>query len=492
MSTPKLFSLVMLVTTVRRRLLIVGCLCLCPLLSCSQSEVGAGGDLTVESEEELRQEIEAIINAALPEGENGGPEFLEALEILGEIIGENRYTVDFTFLFLPEDALPDYADAATMTRTRHAFEEAMEQGVMAMIRDAVRRPRLQMSRLIFGEDGFPESHDIRRVASLLTAHARKAAGDSDFDGMLNSFRDALHLSRHLERLPILLWKVTGQAIHIEVLQEFMHLSREHTLPESVLTEMLALVEPPTTLPDETDALIAVEAKLLQKLLRPYFDERGMTVRERRAELFSQANALRWQLSLTLQNFDERYPEVPDEPGSRHLRNFSDWDDVRRELERANETVREWYALPFAERRQLTPLDDLDVRLRPMTLEMMILAYADVLFSYRNTLEITNVRFAGTQLALAIELHRHRNGVYPNSLDELVPGELETLPRDTINEMNFGYRRTSNDGGDPDYILYSAGDNGIDDGGTPCGRFGTAWAGDDPDQPCDYVIPIDRR
>jgi len=166
--------------------------------------------------------------------------------------------------------------------------------------------------------------------------------------------------------------------------------------------------------------------------------------------------------------------------------------MRSELERVKETVSQWYSLSFAERRQARPLEDLNISLRPMALEMMILSYADMLLSHQNTLELMNVRVAGAQLALAVELHRHRHGMYPESLDELVPGELDTLPRDTINEVNFGYRRTLNDQGAPDYLLYSFGANGIDNGGTPCGWFGYAWSGDDPDQPCDFIIQLDRQ
>lgn len=79
----------------------------------------------------------------------------------------------------------------------------------------------------------------------------------------------------------------------------------------------------------------------------------------------------------------------------------------------------------------------------------------------------NANFA----ALGLSAWRHDHGVYPASLDELLDGYLESLPQDPYCESPIRYRRL---GEGDDYVLYSVGPNGIDDGGVePSRRAGVA-------------------
>jgi hypothetical protein len=71
----------------------------------------------------------------------------------------------------------------------------------------------------------------------------------------------------------------------------------------------------------------------------------------------------------------------------------------------------------------------------------------------NTLDLT-------RLAAALAVYRAEQGAYPEKLDDLVPGVLDKLPVDLYNAKPFFYQRT-NDG----YLLYSAGENRADDGGS---------------------------
>jgi hypothetical protein len=66
----------------------------------------------------------------------------------------------------------------------------------------------------------------------------------------------------------------------------------------------------------------------------------------------------------------------------------------------------------------------------------------------------------TRLAAALSLYRAEFGVYPQQLNELVPGVLDVLPVDSYHHEPFSYLRTE-DG----YLLYSVGENGRDDGGS---------------------------
>jgi len=63
------------------------------------------------------------------------------------------------------------------------------------------------------------------------------------------------------------------------------------------------------------------------------------------------------------------------------------------------------------------------------------------------------------LLLALEKFHWNTGVYPESLQQLVPGYVDSMPHDAWYDVPYGYRLT--EGG---YVLYSYGNNLEDDGG----------------------------
>ena len=65
-----------------------------------------------------------------------------------------------------------------------------------------------------------------------------------------------------------------------------------------------------------------------------------------------------------------------------------------------------------------------------------------------------------RIACALERHHLAHGVYPDSLDVLVPACIAALPRDIMNGEPYHYRLQSNG----EYLLYSVGWNQVDDGG----------------------------
>jgi hypothetical protein len=88
--------------------------------------------------------------------------------------------------------------------------------------------------------------------------------------------------------------------------------------------------------------------------------------------------------------------------------------------------------------------------------------------------LTDQRLAATVLALRLYAGNHAGSV-PTDLDDLVPGYLRTFP---IDPLASGGRRLGFLPARADPILYSVGDDGIDDGGNdePIGpqRYAGAW------------------
>ncbi len=68
----------------------------------------------------------------------------------------------------------------------------------------------------------------------------------------------------------------------------------------------------------------------------------------------------------------------------------------------------------------------------------------------------------TMTAIALKRYHLKNGSYPTGLDRLVPEFLPEVPLDPVDGQSLGYRLNM----DGSYLLYSVGENGKDDGGSP--------------------------
>jgi hypothetical protein len=65
-------------------------------------------------------------------------------------------------------------------------------------------------------------------------------------------------------------------------------------------------------------------------------------------------------------------------------------------------------------------------------------------------------------AIALKRYEIRNHRLPDKLDEMVPGFLKSVPIDFMNGQPLRYRPNT----DGTFLLYSVGENGVDDGGNP--------------------------
>jgi len=63
---------------------------------------------------------------------------------------------------------------------------------------------------------------------------------------------------------------------------------------------------------------------------------------------------------------------------------------------------------------------------------------------------------------ALERYRHKNGEYPETLDQLVPQFMQKVPHDMVNGKPLVYHRAP----EGRFVLYSVGWDGQDDAGVP--------------------------
>jgi hypothetical protein len=76
--------------------------------------------------------------------------------------------------------------------------------------------------------------------------------------------------------------------------------------------------------------------------------------------------------------------------------------------------------------------------------------------------VTQTHFSMVPIVCSLERYRLTNQQYPETLQELEPTYIETLPKDPILGGDFKYHLTD----DGDFRLYSIGWNAKDDGGIP--------------------------
>jgi hypothetical protein len=65
-------------------------------------------------------------------------------------------------------------------------------------------------------------------------------------------------------------------------------------------------------------------------------------------------------------------------------------------------------------------------------------------------------------AIALKRYELKNGSYPQDLNSLVPEFVSAVPLDPVDGQPLRYRRNA----DGTFLLYSVGENGVDDGGNP--------------------------
>jgi hypothetical protein len=93
-----------------------------------------------------------------------------------------------------------------------------------------------------------------------------------------------------------------------------------------------------------------------------------------------------------------------------------------------------------------------------------LGFAEPEITRNSVIKYANIEVARRLLVTAIALRRHQlaHGKYPDNLDQLAPNFLPAVPVDLMDGKPLRYQLKTND----TYLLYSVGEDGIDNGGDP--------------------------
>jgi|GEM_PF-3023421 len=105
---------------------------------------------------------------------------------------------------------------------------------------------------------------------------------------------------------------------------------------------------------------------------------------------------------------------------------------------------------------------------------------DRLVEWHEALELD---VACVRVYLALERFKAAAGQYPATLEELVPTYLSTLPLDPMVRGPLGYKRIAMDSEGREYLLYSVGLDGVDNGGVgPQADSSNSFRGGSPGKP----------
>ncbi len=100
----------------------------------------------------------------------------------------------------------------------------------------------------------------------------------------------------------------------------------------------------------------------------------------------------------------------------------------------------------------------------------------------------NTRLELMRLAATLSVFRAEKGHYPEKLDDLVPRFVASLPIDIYSEKPPIYKADDDRMG---FLLYSVGQNGVDDGGTDVSGWIVDGAWRDEMQEVDYPDATDE-
>jgi type II secretory pathway pseudopilin PulG len=115
-------------------------------------------------------------------------------------------------------------------------------------------------------------------------------------------------------------------------------------------------------------------------------------------------------------------------------------------------------LPYHKRQQV--VNAIDVRLQSIPKIHILLYTMMPALSRITTIDIRNIAQLRTNLvALAIERYRLADGKLPESLTELVPAYLDSVPMDPFDGNELRYKKL-----ETGFVVYSIGEDLSDDGG----------------------------
>ncbi len=369
--------------------------------------------------------LETLSADAQPPGTNGWSHIVAAAEIMRRV--KEDYDLDFALLYTGDptaDQLATLTVALADLRGRGAFQELAAAG---RCDNFVRPwPGLEEGGLV--QPSFPALLPLRDLARARVASMHLALEDGDDDEAMRAFDQTLVITRACTHQPAAIALLVGHAVARLVLKQLRVQMVARKFDEALYRRLLDRLKARLPLGEVALTLEGERCMLLDNIQRTHTDDGKGSGR----------------LLGTVYAVSRR--EITDAGNTFY--------DAVIAQSRMSQADRE--ADPFDQAAYVAGLG-WRYHLLGLILPRVgrLVARGDVQDCVIN----------GTILHLAIEGFAAQNGRYPWTLDELVGDWLDEIPPDPYAPSGFVYRPVSGDPHGREYLLYSVGADGRDDGGT---------------------------
>jgi hypothetical protein len=359
---------------------------------------------------------------------------------------------DAADMFLPFDgpdelmtrALRQRWDKESMDPVRRWLQD--NDGALSLFRKAAELP--DYSHALESDTGsmidarLPNLGSIRTMGRALLADANRALAEGDLETALANYRDVLEVGEKLNRAPTLIERLVGTAMAsgtYDALAELPSRVDANTFPfDAVRDEMNEISGP------EAGGVNAVEGErtfymdMLQRVFRRNESTGEIGLSSPTSEELSELTSM----------------DLPPEDIER-IANL-DFDET---VELANRYYDQWSAVmntPYRQAREMANLleEEIASESNPLLSHMI-----PKLSRVRQLQAVAESRRRGGLLSLALFEYRQKHGLFPDRLEELSDVGAGGILNDPLTDAPMIYRK--NDDG---FQLYSAGVDGVDDGG----------------------------
>jgi hypothetical protein len=419
--------------------------------------------ISVNYRERFRQKSVQLAGITIEEGEQSWTLMCEAISLSGKIEEERRRdpaSLDFLPRFIGDSGRVDFSFVRSgdvlspdIELERQALRMLREQGFFdALARFETMPPGLAPvdNMDLMNMPLMPESSNARSAAKTLAASMRIEAAAGNGDEAVRNFAQMLALARTISLQPTLIFGVISVAIETLAFTELRSLLMEHEFTAGQCEAMLTAMDRHRIAGLE-HALEAERVSFHDMIQRHFSDDgKGDGYAVSQAAETPGGGARAPSPVRALDSLAARFYL----PSRRQV--VAVYDDFMDRLlaEAALRPIERWKR-GFDTSSFVSRLSH-----RYQLVAVVIPAIGKAIEVW----EVSDQQREATRLMIHLARYRTKHGVYPATLEDLVPEFLTSVPHDLRYDTPFGYRLLENDDHRRPFLLYSYGVNREDDGG----------------------------
>jgi hypothetical protein len=274
----------------------------------------------------------------------------------------------------------------------------------------------------------PHINNMRRMAQLIQLEAVLASEEKKTDAAVKSIKSILGVAKSLNKEPITASQAICIACNGNAVTSFEYAMNRVAFSDEQLIELGKAFRKAENLNGILNSFLGERCVVLDILMHPssfYFDQKAAVAFPPVLFAYKVLGVNERDATIFLDQVDEAM-EVCNLPADKRLE--------------AAKTLNE--------------------KIAGITAEHVLLHHTMPLFGNMIIVDLRSIaRLELAQTVIAVQRYRLRNDRLPDSLDNLVPDYLETVPLDPFDGKELKYKKL-----EPGYIIYSIGDDQIDDGG----------------------------